>query len=419
MLTYSPKLDLFENSVLCCNHEIFPEYEPITDFNQPNVLHAEDRNEEIRIIEQQPKESLNVKWISLMVETPNPIREKIALFWHHHIPSTGGKNVDQTQLLLEIFRKQGLRNLRDLLVDLISTPAIMRFLDLDASSKSSPNENFAREFLELYTLGEGNFSLNDVKEAARAFTGRRYDNSGYPYAYYLDKTAYDDGFKSILGRTSNFNAESVIDLVLEKRQTAYHVTRSLLKFLVSDNPTEDLIRDCGNTYYDSNYEMIALLTAIQTHTIKSRFNKVKTPVELLVNFQRQTGLRTIGLKSTYFFLRYTGQDIFNPPNAAGWPGGQDWLRGERLLHRLFLPTTLLSIANRKYPKKSIAYKIQSRIFQPNIRKYRYYADAQWDEEYFYQKLKDQGITVSEWLLGYSSKNNDLASVLQSPEYQYI
>ena len=149
-----------------------------------------------------------------------------------------------------------------------------------------------------------------------------------------------------------------------------------------------------------------------------RLSKVKTPLELIVSFQRQTGLRTVGLKTAYFFMCYAGQILFDLPTVAGWPSGEDWLRGDRLLHRLFLPGTLIAIANRKIPKVSVAHKVYSRLAVPSKRQFRHIADAMWDEEVFFSALAKQGISVSAWMLGEQRKENDLLALLQSSDYQY-
>jgi uncharacterized protein (DUF1800 family) len=183
-----------------------------------------------------------------------------------------------------------------------------------------------------------------------------------------------------------------------------------------------MVRSCGEAYFKSGFEMRVLLESLMTQ--KAFYDpvfiqsKVKTPVELLVGFQRQTGLRTRGVKTTNSFLRYCGQSLFLPPSVAGWPGGADWLRGERLFHRLFLPGTLLEISNRRSARDSVGYKVSSRIFSASKRKFRYIADAQWDAGRFYDALKEQDLHLSEWMLGQKRENEDLEYLLQAPEYQY-
>lgn len=374
-------------------------------------------------MEQQPGEVLNSIWIDSMIETDNPLREKIALFWHHHIPSGRGRSIDQGRILLEIFRKKGLNNLKELLSELICTPAIMRFLDLSNSRKGNPNENFARELMELHLLGEGNYTLHDVKEASRAFTGRRFDKRNYPYKYYFVPQEHDSGIKTVLGETGRLNGEDVIEIILKKPQTARHIAHSFLRFFFTDTPSDDIVEYCADKYFKSGYEIKELINAMISHkdfnSPQYNLSKIKTPVELLVGFQRQTGLRTVGIKTTYTFLRMAGQTLFNPPTVAGWPGGDYWLEGERLMHRLFLPSTLLSLANRNISKGSTSFKIYSRLNEPKLRQYRYITDARWNETYFESALRSNQLSVSEWILGDQDFSSNLSSVLQKPEYQYI
>lgn len=400
-----------------------PPYSVMPDSYEPQIMVHEDLPEEIRIIEQQPGEALNNIWVNLMVETENPLREKIALFWHHQIPSGRGRGVDQGRIILELFRKYGLGNLRSLLREIISTPAIMHFLDLYRSSKEDPNENFARELMELHLLGEGYYTLKDVKEASRAFTGRRFDQKNYPYPYFFSPEQHDSGVKTILGETGRFTGEDVIDIILKKPQTARHIAGSFLRFFFSDKPPENMVEYCAHEYYKSGYEMKALINAMIYHeefgNARYHLSKIKSPVELLVGFQRQTGLRTVGMKTPYTFLRMAGQSLFNPPTVAGWPGGEYWLEGERLMHRLFLPSTLLSFANRNSPKDALSFKLMSRISKPERRKYRHITDARWNKQLFETSIRDNKLSVAEWMLGISSNYNELSDILQKPEYQYV
>jgi len=398
-------------------------YAPIESEYRPQHMAPGDFAEEQRLMETQQAAAFYSVWLQQMAETDNPLREKMALFWHHHIPCTYGvaRLFVQARQLLEIYRKHGLGNLRDLMREAFRAAVLMRFLNI-SSDKSNPNENFARELMELFTLGEGNYTLKDVKEVARAFTGRFFDKKNYPYAYSFVPSAHDDGIKTILGKTGRFDGDDVIDILLERPQTAQLIARSVLRFLFCDNPPDEMVRSCGEAYFKSGFEMRVLLESLMTQ--KAFYDpvfiqsKVKTPVELLVGFQRQTGLRTRGVKTTNSFLRYCGQSLFSPPSVAGWPGGADWLRGERLFHRLFLPGTLLEISNRRSARDSVGYKVSSRIFSASKRKFRYIADAQWDAGRFYDALKEQDLHVSEWMLGQKRENEDLEYLLQAPEYQY-
>jgi uncharacterized protein (DUF1800 family) len=400
-----------------------PAYSPIIENYIEQIMVPEDLMEEMRLIQQGKAKVFDNIWLNRMVEIDNPLREKIALFWHHHIPSQRGRSFDQGILLIEIFRKHGLGKLKDLLMEIISTPATMHFLNLHISKKQNPNENFARELMELYVLGEGNYSLEDVKEVSRALTGRRFDRINYPYKYYLSRESFDSGKKTILGVTGNFDGEDVIDILLKSPKAAKHVTKSFLKFFFTDLPSEKLINDCSTIYYKSNYEMKTLINAIVSHEEFYKevncLTKVKTPVELLISLQRQTGLRTVGTKTNHTFLKLAGQVLFEPPNVAGWPGGLDWLNGDKLLHRLFLPSILLGFANRSISKSSIKFKIISRLSMGSLRKLRYSMDAKWDPDNFHQSLFRVNLSPSEWLIGSKAIEDDTKLILQNPDYQFV
>jgi len=402
--------------------ETLPPYRPLALDYHPQIMVAEDLPEELRLMEQQELVKFNHVWLQSMVGEDNPLREKMALFWHHHIPSSSGRRPDHGRLLIEEYRKYGLGNLKDLLNAVLSSSTMMWHLDLFSSHKNNPNENFAREFMELFTLGEGHYSLKDVKEAARALTGRYFDKKSYPYRALFDPAIFDDGVKTILGKTGHFGGEEVIEIILGQAQTARHIARAVLRFFFSDNPPDQMVESCAEAYYSSGYEMRVLLESMFRHEafLSPEYNKskVKTPVELLVGFQRQTGLRTVGMKTAYQFLLKCGQVFFYPPTVAGWPGGEDWLRGERLLHRLFLPGALIAIANRQVPKNSLTYKLSSRAFEPSKRRLRYIADAKWDRGRFYAALNLHGIPVSKWILGETHSEIELEDCLQHPDYQY-
>ena len=151
-------------------------------------------------------------WVMHMVQLDNPLREIVALFWHNHIPcGKGNSHNEHSRLALEIYRKYGFGDLSLLLKKISSTPSMLYYLDAHHSHKDNPNENYARELMEYFTLGRGNFSFQDVKEASRAFTGRRFDHHKYPYELYLDDNAFDNKNKNILGQIGNWNGEDVID----------------------------------------------------------------------------------------------------------------------------------------------------------------------------------------------------------------
>ena len=397
-------------------------YEPLSVNQQFNFILGES-SEQIRLRQQDPTESLIFDWLTTMVAIDNPIREISALFWHHHIPCTKGDDeYKHSRLLLEIYRKHGLKDLRTLLIKISENPAMMYLLDGHHSHKYNPNENFSRELMELYTLGSGHYTFQDVKEASRAFTGRRFNHVDYPYAMYIDKNAFDNNSKTILGKTGNWDGDDVIDIILNQYQTAKHISKSALIFFLGHIPSQKVVDECANVYFESGYIFETLLKHIFFSTCfydhKYKNNKVKTPVELLVNLQRKTGMRCIGIKTINYFLRDCGQKIFKPPSVAGWPVGEEWLVGDELVNRVLLPAAFLRIANRSFKRTSFIYKILSRIEHRNLRQIRYTFDCNFDENYFSNLLDNSEIEARSWMNNDKIISNKLSDILIHPRHQY-
>jgi len=397
-------------------------YKPLSMNQQLPYLNVESA-EQIRLRQQDPNQSLIFDWLSKMVAIDNPIREISALFWHHHIPCAKGNDHNQhSRLALEIYREYGLKDLRTLLIKISANPAMMYWLDGHHSHKNNPNENFPRELMELYTLGEGHYTIQDVKEASRAFTGRRFDHVNYPYVMYIDKNAFDNNYKTILGQTGNWDGDDVIDIILSQKQTAKHISKSALIFFLGRIPPEHIVNECAKVYFESGYIFETLLKHIflSSWFFDSQYknNKVKTPVELIVALQRRTGMRCVGIKTINYFLRDCGQNIFKPPSVAGWPVGEEWLVGEELVNRVLLPAAFLRIANRSFKRTSFIYKILSRIEHRNLRQIRYTFDCNFDENYFSNLLDNSGIEARSWMNNDKIISNKLSDILIHPRHQY-
>ena len=397
-------------------------YKPLSMNQQLPYLNVESA-EQIRLRQQDPNQSLIFDWLSKMVAIDNPIREISALFWHHHIPCAKGNDHNQhSRLALEIYREYGLKDLRTLLIKISANPAMMYWLDGHHSHKNNPNENFPRELMELYTLGEGHYTIQDVKEASRAFTGRRFDHVNYPYVMYIDKNAFDNNYKTILGQTGNWDGDDVIDIILSQKQTAKHISKSALIFFLGRIPPEHIVNECAKVYFESGYIFETLLKHIflSSWFFDSQYknNKVKTPVELIVALQRRTGMRCVGIKTINYFLRDCGQNIFKPPSVAGWPVGEEWLVGEELVNRVLLPAAFLRIANRSFKRTSFIYKILSRIEHRNLRQIRYTFDCNFDKNYFSNLLDNSGIEARSWMNNDKIISNKLSDILIHPRHQY-
>jgi uncharacterized protein (DUF1800 family) len=286
-------------------------------------------------------QTLNLQWMEEMVHSPAQLREKTALFWHGHFASRN-INILYQQQLLHVIRTHALGNFKNLLREISKSAAMLAFLNNQQNKKKHPNENFAREVMELFTLGRGHYTETDVKEAARAFTGWGYRLNG---EFVFRKWDHDTGEKTILGKTGHFNGDDVLDILLEQKQTAHFIARKIYRFFVHEtNVPDDRINWLGDRFYDSGYKITQVLDDIFTsdwfYAPENRGNKIKSPVELLVGIRRMMPLQMEDPNSQILIQKALGQVLFYPPNVAGWPGGKNWIDSSSLMLRLRLPQLL-------------------------------------------------------------------------------
>ena len=309
-------------------------------------------------------------WLYRMATTSAPLQEKITLFWHS-IFATGYAKVihgkalsDQTRM----FRKFGMGNFEDLLIQLSKDPAMIIWLDNQDNHKSAINENFGRELLELFTMGVGNYTELDIKECARAFTGwtianreymemRSQRDSDWPYgriAWHFEyhPEDHDDGEKDFLGQQGPFSGEDIIRIICQQEATARFISRHLYSFFVADEPpvpewrhtppaNPEAIDHLSQVYFDSNYDISAMLRALFNSNYfqsqDSRYSKVKSPVELVAGVLRLTrefDRPRRAIIDRYFQASYMGQFLNNPPSVEGWHQGTDWLDTGTLVERV-------------------------------------------------------------------------------------
>ena len=309
-------------------------------------------------------------WLYRMATTTAPLREKMALFWHG-IFATGYAKVihgkalsDQTRM----FRTFGMGSFEDLLIQLSKDPAMIIWLDNQDNHNGAINENFGRELLELFTMGVGNYTEQDIKECARAFTGwtianreymelRSQRDSDWPYGriawhFKYHPEDHDDGEKEFLGQRGRFNGEDIIHIICQQEATARFISRHLYSFFVSDEPpipewrytpptNPEAIDELTRVYYDSNYDISAMLRALFNSSYfqsqDSWYSKVKSPVELVAGVLRLTGEFNRPRREIidrYFQASYMGQFLNNPPSVEGWHQGTDWLDTGTLVERV-------------------------------------------------------------------------------------
>lgn len=303
---------------------------------------SKEQKQQLRKDSREALKNLNLRWLDEMVNSEGQLREKMSFFWHGHFANRG-INIFFQQNLLDILRRNALGNFGTLLTEVSKSAAMLAFLNNQQNKKQSPNENFAREVMELFTLGRGNYTERDIKEAARAFTGWGFDLHG---EFVFRKQFHDTGSKTIFGKTGNFDGDDVIAMLLENRQTAKYITTKIYTFFVNDIPDNSKVELLSKNFYESGYDIKKLMSDIfQSEWFYSKENtgvKIKSPIELLVGIRRILPIDFEQEEVQLLYQRLLGQILFYPPNVAGWPGGRNWIDSSSLMYRLRLPSLLQS-----------------------------------------------------------------------------
>ena len=298
-------------------------------------------------------------WMFNMITTKRPLEEKVALFWHQ-VFATGNSKIDNCDQMLEqlvMFRKFGMGNYREMLVELSKNPAMLYWLDNNENHRDAVNENWGRELLELFSMGVSNYTEVDVREASRAFTGwtiaaklPRQPFGRFPWAFEYLAEDHDDGEKTFLGHTGDLNGDDIIDIIAKEPATARFICRHLYNFFVADEVQvpawtiqdardEDALEMMINAFEESGYEIKAVLrTMFNSDFFKNaRYSKIKSPAEVVASTLKMVGsyqtpeptIPDIGPESTYM-----GQSLLDPPSVEGWYTGQEWINSGSLLARI-------------------------------------------------------------------------------------
>jgi len=275
-------------------------------------------------------------WANRMLTSPRPLEEKMALFWHGHFASNEGKVRDYRKLLqqVELFQHQGTGNFGKLLLAVAQDPAMLVFLDAGVNVKGASNENFAREIMELFTMGVGHYTEKDIREAARAFTGW----NCVDVKFVVNKDQHDDSEKTFLGKTGNFDGADIINIILEQPATADFIAAKIYRFFVREDLSPQLQAKLGSTLRDAHYEITPLLEKIflsrDFYSPASVGTAIKGPVELAITTYHKLGLTSVpGVPDFNAATAALGQQLLSPPTVAGWNSGQSWVTPGLLLER--------------------------------------------------------------------------------------
>lgn len=294
-------------------------------------------------------------WLHEMVHTSNPFLEKMTFFWHGHFTSSIRKVKSPNEMgqQNQLLRQHALGNFRELTYEISIDPAMLIWLDNNTNVKQSPNENYARELMELFTLGIGNYTEQDVHEVARALTGWK-ATPRKTQAQFVTRL-HDDGTKTIFGKRSNFDLKSTVDLIVQQPACARFITTKLWSAFAYPNPEPTVIQPVIDAFVKSGFEIKALLRAMFTseafYSDKAYRSIVKSPTEYVVGILAL--FPNLKLKNEFLplqALNEMGQMLFDPPNVAGWPGGAAWLSSNMLFARFqFAEMVVTSLTTSDFP----------------------------------------------------------------------
>ena len=322
-----------------------PADEYMMGMTDPKEIEKTLNNQELRKkLREQSREDLkimNLRWLETFTNSEAQLREKMSLFWHGHF-ACRSQNSYFAQELLHIIRSNALGNFGDMLKAVSKSPAMLQFLNNQQNRKLHPNENFAREVMELFTMGRGNYTEHDVKEAARAFTGWAFNARG---EFIFRKNQHDTGSKTFLGKTGNFEGDDILNILLENNQTANYISKKIYRYFVNESRwlsgNEANQQWLSKRFYSNNYDIAKLLEDMFTsdwfYEEENIGTRIKSPIELLAGIRRLLPMQLENNQSQLLFQRALGQVLFYPPNVAGWPGGKNWIDSSSLMLRLRIP----------------------------------------------------------------------------------
>ncbi len=335
-----------EDNINLTNEAEYKQYllEREATYAKKGDLNEEEKKMRQDIVRKENEKSrdLNLAWVNKLINTDAPLREKMTLFWHGHFACRTNTPFFAQQLN-NIQRENSLGNFKTLLVEVSKSPAMLQYLNNQQNKKGHPNENFARELMELFTLGRGNYTEQDIRESARSFTGWTYNRDG---AFEFKKAQHDDGTKTFFGKIGNFEGENIIDIILENTLTAEFISRKIYKFFVNDEVDETHVKELATHFYNSKYDIASFMRKVFTsswfYSPENVGTKIKSPAEFIVGLSREFYV-TYNKPQVLIQLQSSlGQYLFNPPNVAGWPGGQSWIDSSSLMLRMRIPSMVLN-----------------------------------------------------------------------------
>ena len=297
----------------------------------------------LRKANQAESRRLNQVWTRKLALTDGCLREKMAFFWHGHFACWTHWSLSAEHYLNTI-REHALGDFGSLLKAVSRSPAMLEYLNNQQNRKDAPNENFAREVMELFTLGRGAYSEQDIHEAARAFTGWGFEIGTDRFLF--REFQHDAGTKTFRGRSGEFTGDDILDMILEDKRCAQFICRKIYRWFVHPEPDEAFVSDMADRFFSSGYDITALMRHVFTseHFYQERRigARVKSPVDLLCGLDKLFKVGFVDEQMPVFLQRSLGQELLHPPSVAGWTQGNGWIDANALITRLKLPSVLLN-----------------------------------------------------------------------------
>jgi len=304
---------------------------------------------------------LRRRWLEQMMTSPAPLLEKMTLFWHSHFATSIQKVKDAYWMWAQnnTLRQNALGNFGALVKKISRDPAMMIYLDLQQSRREHPNENWARELMELFTVGIGNYTEQDIREAARAFTGYRIDMTTQQFRF--APFQHDSTNKTLMGRTGPLNGDDVIDILVRKSACAQFIGKKLWRFFVEDDPSPQIVDLVANTIRAHNFEIRPVLREIfsseQFYSDRAMLSQIKSPAQYIVQTAKLLETQLPGSLVAQNAMRQMGQILFAPPNVKGWDGGKAWITTSTFLFRCNFANYLIN-GDAVLPRAAIAARLK-------------------------------------------------------------
>jgi uncharacterized protein (DUF1800 family) len=375
----------------------------VEEWTDPRIVRAMGDEERKAFVRLQIERALELKawWLAEMLATRSPLTERMTLFWHNHFTSSLQKVRSPALMYRQnvLLRRHALGNFGELLHAVSRDPAMLVYLDSATNRRGQPNENFARELMELFTLGEGKYGEQDIKEAARAFTGWSIDLDTGEFRF--RPRQHDDGVKHVLGRSVR-TGDEVLDVLLAHPASAEYVAARLWREFVSPQPQPEELARVAAAFRASGYDvrtaMRALLLTPAFWAPENRGALIKSPADLVVGTLRQFGIEVSDPLPFVFLMRALGQDLLSPPNVKGWPGGEAWINSTTLLARKQFLERLLRVEETRMMMQQPAARAKLDNLKPGARRVM-------------QAIADLNFSARDWMAPFEGRETMVPLVL--------